>query len=171
MLEFTCLIPLFTGIISMFLPVRLSRGTLIVTALLHLQLSVMGWLGKLPLALEGYFAITNEGMIVLLVTSFVFLFISIYAVSYLNETEISSEPIYIGCTLFFLATMSMAALADHLVVLWISIEATTLMSAPLIFLHRSNSALETTWKYGLICSGGIALALLGCFEAFPFILS
>jgi hydrogenase-4 component F len=81
----------------------------------------------------------------------------------MKESQIRSEPIYIGCTLFFLASMSMVALADHLIVLWIAIEATTLVSAPLIFLHRSKAALEATWKYVLICSVGIALALLGCF--------
>ncbi len=59
--------------------------------------------------------------------------------------------------------MTMVTLADHLIVLWIAIEATTLMSAPLIFLHRSKTALEATWKYVMICSVGIALALLGCF--------
>ena len=55
------------------------------------------------------------------------------------------------------------ALADHLIVLWIAIEATTLVSAPLIFMHRSKESLEATWKYVLICSVGIALALLGSF--------
>jgi len=163
MLEFTCLIPIFTGIIAMFLPVRFGRGILVVTALLHLQLTIMAWLGKITPALPQYFSASPDGLLVLLVTSFIFLFISIYAVSYMSETEIQSEPIYIGCTLFFLATMSMVALADHLIVLWIAIEATTLMSAPLIFLNRSKSALEATWKYVLICSVGIALALLGCF--------
>lgn len=163
MLEFTCLIPLFTGIIAMFLPVRFGRGILVVTALLHLQLTVLAWLGKVTPALPRYFAASPDGLLVLLVTSFIFLLISIYAVSYMSETEMKSEPIYIGCTLFFLASMSMVALADHLIVLWIAIEATTLMSAPLIFLNRSKSALEATWKYVMICSVGIALALLGCF--------
>ena len=163
MLELIILIPLLTGIIAMFVPVRLGRGVLIVTALLHLQLTVFGWLGKITPAFPDYFRVTNEGMLILLVTSFVFLFISLYAVSYMNEAEMSSEPIYTGCTLFFLSTMSMVTLADHLIVLWIAIEATTLMSAPLIFLHRSKTALEATWKYVMICSVGIALALLGCF--------
>lgn len=163
MLEFTCLIPIFTGVFAMFLPVRFGRGILVVTALLHLQLTIMAWLGKVTPGLPQYFSASPDGLLVLLVTSFIFLFISIYAVSYMSETEMTSEPIYIGCTLFFLATMSMVALADHLIVLWIAIEATTLMSAPLIFLHRSKSALEATWKYVLICSVGIALALLGCF--------
>jgi hydrogenase-4 component F len=59
--------------------------------------------------------------------------------------------------------MSMVTLSDHPIVLWIAIEATTLVSAPLIFIHRSKEALEATWKYVLICSVGIALALLGYF--------
>jgi hydrogenase-4 component F len=163
MLEFTCLIPIFTGIIAMFLPVKFGRGILVVTAFLHLQLTIMAWMGKVTPGLPDYFAATPDGLLVLLVTSFIFLFISIYAISYMKEVEISSEPIYLGCTMFFLGSMSMVALADHLVVLWIAIEATTLMSAPLIFLHRSKAALEATWKYIMICSVGIALALLGCF--------
>jgi hydrogenase-4 component F len=65
--------------------------------------------------------------------------------------------------LLFLGTMSMVTLSDHPIVLWVAIEATTLVSAPLIFIHRSKEALEATWKYILICSVGIALALLGCF--------
>ncbi len=163
MLEFTCLIPLFTGIMAMFLPVKLGRKILVLTAFLHLQLTIMAWLGKVEPGLPKYFAATPDGLLVLLVTSFVFFFISVYATSYMKETEISSEPIYYGCTMFFLSSMSMVALADHIVVLWIAIEATTLMSAPLIFLHRSKTSLEATWKYVMICSVGIALALLGCF--------
>jgi len=46
-------------------------------------------------------------------------------------------------------------------VMWIAIEATTLASAPLIYTHRSAATLEATLKYVLICSVGIALALLG----------
>jgi hydrogenase-4 component F len=104
-------------------------------------------------------------MLVLLVTSFIFLFIAVYAISYMNETEMQSEHIFISCMLMFLGTMSMATLADHPIVLWIAIEATTLVSAPLIFINRSKEALEATWKYVLICSVGIALALLGCFSS------
>jgi hydrogenase-4 component F len=45
----------------------------------------------------------------------------------------------------------------------VAIEATTLSSAPLIYFHRHHRSLEATWKYLLICSVGIALALLGTF--------
>src|SRR5439155_610884 len=42
-------------------------------------------------------------------------------------------------------------------------EATTLATAPLIYFYRRPKALEAAWKYLLICSVGIALALLGVF--------
>ncbi len=163
MLELICLIPFIAGAISFFLPYKIGRVILVGTALLHLLLTITAWTGKMPIGFPDYFSVSPEGLLILLVTSFIFLFISIYAVSYLNEIEIPTERIYISCTLLFLASMSMAALADHIIMLWIAIEATTLMSAPLIFFHRSNSAIEATWKYVMICSVGIALALLGCF--------
>jgi hydrogenase-4 component F len=47
--------------------------------------------------------------------------------------------------------------------LWVAIEATTLASAPMIFFHRRSQSLEAAWKYLLICSIGIALALFGNF--------
>ncbi len=163
MLEVIILLPLVAGIIAMITPVCIGRAILVSAAFAHLQLSLLVWFGKLTPALPDYFSRTPEGMLILLVTSFIFLFISFYAVSYMKVTELPREPIYTGCTLLFLASMSMVVLADHLIVLWIAVEATTLMSAPLIFLHRSKTALEATWKYVMICSVGIALALLGCF--------
>ena len=52
-------------------------------------------------------------------------------------------------------------LAQNLGYLWIAMEMTTLMSAPLVFFHRSRLSLEATWKYLLLCSVGIAFALFG----------
>lgn len=61
----------------------------------------------------------------------------------------------------FMISMYAVPLARHLGVLWIAIEATTLMSAPLINYHHSRDSLEATWKYLLLCSVGIAFALFG----------
>jgi len=61
----------------------------------------------------------------------------------------------------FIIAMYIVPLAQHLGLLWISIEATTLMSAPLINYHRSRDSIEATWKYLLLCSVGIAFALFG----------
>ena len=61
----------------------------------------------------------------------------------------------------FLCTMTLTALARDFGMLWIAVEATTLASAPLINFHRSQSSLEAMWKYLLLCSLGIGLALFG----------
>ncbi|WP_306548577.1 proton-conducting transporter membrane subunit [Desulfobulbus sp.] len=163
MLEAVFCLPLFAGLIAFLLPVKLGRGVLVVGALLHLQLTLLAWLSDFPPLLPGYFSTAPAGILVLLVTSFIFVFIAPYSIFYMREQEMQSEPIFIGSMLLFLGTMSMAALAEHPIVFWIAIEATTLVSAPLIFVNRSKKALEATWKYVLICSVGIALALLGFF--------
>lgn len=163
MLELLFILPILTGLTALFLPAAIGRGMLLLAALLHLQLSVMAALGRLTALAGRFFTLEPAGLLVLLVTSFIFLCIACYAICYMQESVHSNEPVFIGCMLLFLGTMSMVTLADHPIVLWIAIEATTLVSAPLIFIHRSREALEATWKYVLICSVGIALALLGCF--------
>jgi hydrogenase-4 component F len=61
----------------------------------------------------------------------------------------------------FLLAMYGVLLAQHLGYLWMAMEATTLMSAPLVYYHGGRRALEATWKYLLLCSVGIAFALFG----------
>lgn len=163
MIEFIFLLPLITGLAALALPATLGRIVLLITALVHLQLTVMSWLDKLTTGFPAFFSASPEGLLILLVTSFIFVCISIYAFSYMEETDMENKPVFICCMLLFLGTMSMVSLSDHPIVLWIAVEATTLVSAPLIFIHRSKESLEATWKYVLICSVGIALALLGCF--------
>jgi hydrogenase-4 component F len=47
--------------------------------------------------------------------------------------------------------------------MWVALEANTLCSAPLLYYNRNQRSIEATWKYLLIGSVGIALALLGSF--------
>ncbi len=154
---------MITGLAVLALPAPMGRVLLLITAVLHLQLSIMTWMGKMTPTFPHLFSSSPEGLLILLLTSFIFFCISIYSFSYMNETEIANKPVFNCCMLLFLGAMSMVTLADHPIVLWIAIETTTLVSAPLIFIHRSPEALEATWKYIIICSVGIALALLGCF--------
>jgi len=163
MIEYVFLLPLAAGLVTLALPAGLGRIVLLVTACLHLQLTAMSWMGKLVSAFPAFFSASPEGLLILLVTSFIFVCIAIYSFSYIEETEVENKPVFNCCMLLFLGTMSMVTLAEHPIVLWIAIEATTLVSAPLIFSHRSKEALEATWKYVIICSVGIALALLGSF--------
>ncbi|MFB4306817.1 proton-conducting transporter membrane subunit [Actinomadura sp. GTD37] len=61
----------------------------------------------------------------------------------------------------FVAAMAFAVLAASLGLLWVAIEATTILTAFLVGHRRTRNATEAAWKYVVICSAGIALALLG----------
>jgi hydrogenase-4 component F len=61
----------------------------------------------------------------------------------------------------FLAAMAAAVLAASLGVTWVAIEGTTIVTAFLVGQRRTRAAVEAAWKYVVICSAGIALALLG----------
>jgi hydrogenase-4 component F len=161
MVEFAFIAPMLTGIIAFFLPPTAGRPLLVLTGAIHLALSIMLWALRPEALFPAYFAVTPEGLLSLLVISLLFFLISIYTTGYLKAAEIRSENIFTGSMLLFLSTMTMVTLSDHIMVMWIAIEATTLASAPLIYTHRSGASLEATWKYVLICSVGIALALLG----------
>jgi hydrogenase-4 component F len=61
----------------------------------------------------------------------------------------------------FLAAMAVAVLAASAGVTWVAIEGTTIVTAFLVGQRRTRAAVEAAWKYVVICSAGIALALLG----------
>ncbi len=60
-----------------------------------------------------------------------------------------------------LGAMTLVLLSNNLGLMWVGMEATTLLTAFLIYVHRTPRALEAMWKYLLICSVGIAFAFMG----------
>ncbi|MBN1603962.1 MAG: hypothetical protein JW915_20290 [Chitinispirillaceae bacterium] len=103
------------------------------------------------------------GKLILLVVSILFLFCSLYAVPYLMHRKERPNRLFIVCMIAFLSTMSLVTWAQHLGLIWVAIEATTLITAPLIYFNHTQFSIEATWKYLLIGSVGIAMALLGTF--------
>jgi hydrogenase-4 component F len=67
---------------------------------------------------------------------------------------------YEALYLALVACMLLAVLADNLGLMWIAIEGSTLASALLVGYYRRPGAVEAGWKYLLLCSVGITLALL-----------
>jgi hydrogenase-4 component F len=61
----------------------------------------------------------------------------------------------------FLAAMGAAVLADNLGLMWVALEATTVITAFLVGHRRDRAGLEAAWKYVVLCSAGIAVAFLG----------
>jgi hydrogenase-4 component F len=111
---------------------------------------------------NGFLVLDSLGLILLSIISFLFLSVSIFMIGYFKH-EKRSNRLFTACLLFLLSTMSLVAVSYHFGLLWVAIEATTLFSAPLISFHRNQQSLQATWRYLLICSVGIALALMGTF--------
>ena len=178
MIKLLVLIPACAGIVAFFVGSdRIRRGLLISAAVAHTVLSLATWVVAPEPAMGAWLAEDPLGRLIETLTSLLFLAVSLYAVAYLREERSqphsdfeegfifsnAREASFTGCLLLFLAAMTLVAVSQQLALLWVAIEATTLASAPLIYFHRHHRSLEATWKYLLICSVGIALALLGIF--------
>src|SRR5438105_5194873 len=116
-----------------------------------------------PSGLGSWLLLDALGKVVLGFLAVLFLLCSLYAPGYLALR--SDRPNRIFCANLFaaLAMMTLVTLAHHLGVLWVAMEATTLLTAPSIYFNQSARSLEATWKFLLIGSVGIALALFGSF--------
>jgi hydrogenase-4 component F len=172
------ILPLLAGALAFFLRGdRLRRGLLVATALLHTVLTAAAWVQRPLTQLGGWLALDDLELLFLAVTSLIYLVAAFYAVGYLrregHEQQTSHddgflflnapEATFTGCLLLFLGAMTLVIAAQHFGLMWVAVEGTTLASAPLIHFHRHHRSLEAAWKYLVICSVGIAVALLGNF--------
>ena len=103
------------------------------------------------------------GKVVLSFITLLFFLCSLYAPGYLALRADRPNRIFCASLFILLATMSLVVLSRHLGLMWVAMEATTLISAPSIYFNHNSRSLEATWKYLLIGSVGIALALFGSF--------
>ena len=171
------LLPLIAACASFFIAADKPRRILLVaTAITHTTLSALCWVTP-PKPFLNLLALDAPGTLILGMTSLLFLASSVYAVGYFEregehlhieyrrhlQFTNAPEAIFTACLLLFLTSATLVTMSQHLGILWVGIEATTLASAPMIYFHRHKRSLEATWKYLIICSVGIALALLGNF--------
>lgn len=132
-----------------------------VTSLAHLVL-VCSILANPPdSAIGDWIALDPLGRVFLGFVSGLFLLCCTYTAGYLTWETKRPNRVFCTCLLLSLSMMSLVILSHHLGLMWVAMEATTLAMAPNIFFYHTPRALEATWKYLLICSVGIALALLG----------
>lgn len=117
--------------------------------------------------LGGIFYIDALSIIMLDIVLLVGFMASVFSIQYM-EVEIKHGKlaegrlkIYYMLMYAFLCTMILALSVKNMGIMWIAIEGTTLASAFLVGLNNDKQALEAAWKYVIICSVGIAIALLG----------
>lgn len=154
-----------------------SRTVLVSSAAIHASIVAIAWTRQAEPYFGGWIKLDSIGLVFLSITSLLFFLATLYRISFAPQKvqkesrdfidgfvfQSAPEAMFCGYMLLFLSAMTLVCSANQFGVLWIAVEATTLASAPLIYFHKHRRSLEAAWKYLLICSVGIALALLGNF--------
>ncbi len=160
-------VPLAAALVSALLPSpRVTRWRVVLlvgAAAVHLGLTIELWREGRVTAVNGWFADDALGLIVLTVTSVLFFATAVYTVGFLQRATPRGGRVFVAGLLGFLAATTVVSISQHLAMLWVGLEATTFAVAPLIFHRHDRRSLEAVWKYLVISSVGIALALLGIF--------
>ncbi|MBI1783635.1 hydrogenase [Candidatus Sumerlaeota bacterium] len=127
--------------------------------------AMLGWALAHPpeVTMSAWLVLDPPGRLVLVSVSGLYFFCSVYTVGYLQYRQDRPNRIFCACMLALLGVMSLVTWSHHLGLMWVAIETMALTTAPLIYFNHTTRSIEATWKYLLVGSIGIALALLGSF--------
>jgi hydrogenase-4 component F len=143
-----------------------------VVELLNLASSAVVFVTAIPLAilsaagtrhfLADYIVVDTAGAWVMVCTAVVYLLASIYSIGYMRMLG-EEQRLWGFYALFsgFALTILLSAVMNNAGLYWIAIELTTLVSTFLVGFERAAESIEAAWKYIIIVSAGISLALLG----------
>jgi hydrogenase-4 component F len=155
------LVPLAFALVAFVVPSdRLRPWVVAAAGSLHAVLVVLA-LREERVSGAGWLSLDPAGRLVLALTAALFLLCSLYVPAYLRQRAERPNRIFCTCLLLFDAMLVLIAEAHHLGLMWVAVEAATLATAPMLYFNRNQRSLEATWKYLLLGSVGIALALLG----------
>ncbi len=171
MSSLTIVIPLLTAFICL-LPLKskyYDRTNIIGSLLTSITafISIWNYLNQTEIHQSTYIFIDGLSIILVFVIALVGTICCLYSKEYLRKEvahgEIEESRVGKFYTLLhlFIATMYISVMADNLGVMWVAIEATTIISALLVGFNGKKESLEAAWKYIVICTIGIAFAMLG----------
>lgn len=165
MLHALVLIPLLGAAIVGLMPSDRHRPLLLpLIALLHTGLVVAEICHPSAAVHGGWVRLDALGAVVLVTVSLLFLGCAVYAASYLRHDRPERPNRFLSLSLLScLAAMSLVCVSQHLGLLWVAVAAATVSMAPQIYYNKNARSIEATWKYLMIGSVGIALALLGIY--------
>lgn len=168
MIEFSIfvILPLFiAGMLYAIKDLKLQYVLSLITAAFHLVFSFIVFINNFTPKMPMYFEADYLNRYFLLILSNVYFWIVL--VSYKFITERIKEKTKISYSFYFLllniylASNSAALLSNHFGMYWVTIEATTLSVAPLIYFYKNEEALKAMWKYLFLVSIGVAFAFIG----------
>jgi len=142
------------------------------TSKLNVLASALTFLSALQLLFHrpdsGQYILVDDLNIVFIVLNTLVAFTtSWFSASYIaHELEIGRlTPAYLrfyhGMYQFLMFAMNLALVANNIGLMWVAIEMATLTTVLLVGIYRTHEAIEAAWKYFILGSVGIALALFG----------
>jgi hydrogenase-4 component F len=132
-----------------------------------ITLSAAALLFVLPHRAAAYILVDNLNIVFIALNAFVGFTTSIFSASYIgHEIEIGRlTPAYLrfyhALYQVMMFGMNLALLANNIGLMWVAIELATLTTVVMVGIYRTNEAIEAAWKYFILGSVGIALALFG----------
>lgn len=115
----------------------------------------------------GFWYVDELSVLMLDLIALISLMATAYSINYIrhdqedHDISLSQLCTYYILMQVFVSTMLLVVVSNNLGIMWIAIEATTLVSAFLVGFYEKDTSIEAAWKYIIICSVGIALALFG----------
>ncbi len=142
------------------------------TARLNVLASFLTFLAALSLLVErpapgGYLFVDDLNIVFVVLGTFVGFTTSAFSASYIaHELEIGRlTPVYLrfyhAMYQALMFSMNLGLLANNIGLMWVAIELATLTTVLMVGIYRTHEALEAAWKYFILGSVGIALALFG----------
>ena len=159
-------IPLAAAVLLALLPGYRLTSRLNVVASFATFVAALLLLGHRP-APGNYLIVDDLNNVFIVLTTLIGFTTSVFSASYIaHELETGRlTPLYLRFyhamyqTLMF--AMSLGLLANNIGLMWVGIELATLTTVLMVGIYRTHEALEAAWKYFILGSVGIALALFG----------
>jgi hydrogenase-4 component F len=159
-------IPLVTAALLLFIPnyrvsARLNAASAFLTLLAALSLFV-----HKP-SPGPYLLVDDLNIVFIVLNTFVGFTTSVFSASYIgHELETgrlttTQLRFYHAMYQILLFGLNLALEANNIGLMWVAIELSTLTTVLMVGIYRTHEALEAAWKYFILGSVGIALALFG----------
>ena len=160
------IIPLVAAAVLAMLPGYWLSARLNVMAALATFLTALSLFFNRPTA-GLYLRVDDLNNAFIVLTTFVGFTTSVFSASYIGH-ELETGRLTPSFLRFYHAmyqvlmfAMNLALVANNIGVMWVAIELATLTTVLMVGIYRTHEALEAAWKYFILGSVGIALALFG----------
>lgn len=159
-------VPLVASAVLALLPGYRLTSRLNVAATSITLLAALGLLVSRP---EGgaLLAIDDLNIVFIVLNTFVGFTTSVFSASYIaHELDTGHlTPLYVrfyhAMYQVLMFAMNLALMANNIGLMWVAVEMATLTTVLMVGIYRTHEALEAAWKYFILGSVGIALALFG----------